>query len=133
MTAILVDASVWINLLRKNPTASVEYFKREIETITIATCPTIVQEVLQGIASDSDYATMKNYFMNLIQLPGNPYMLAQEASQLYRQIRKKGITIRKPNDCLIAAYAIANDIELLHDDKDFVFISQHSNLKVVDL
>lgn len=32
------------------------------------------------------------------------------AADLYRALRKKGITIRKSNDCLIAYYAIAHNV-----------------------
>ncbi|MFN3488286.1 MAG: hypothetical protein ACK4YV_04095 [Emticicia sp.] len=36
------------------------------------------------------------------------------AAELYRNLRKKGITIRKPNDCLIAFYAIHFDLMIDH-------------------
>jgi predicted nucleic acid-binding protein len=68
----------------------------------------------------------------MAKLTGDPYEMAIEAANLYRNLRIKGITIRKPNDCLIASYAIKNNVLLLHDDKDFQFIIQNSNLKTVD-
>ena len=52
------------------------------------------------------------------------------AAQLYRQLRKKGVTIRKPNDCLIAAYALHFDLELCHNDVDFDQIAAHTDLKI---
>jgi predicted nucleic acid-binding protein len=67
----------------------------------------------------------------LTRLIENSYELAEEAAKLYRELRKKGITVRKPNDCLIATYAIRNNIALLQDDKDFRLIAQHSKLKIV--
>jgi predicted nucleic acid-binding protein len=42
-----------------------------------------------------------------------------KAANIYRYLRKKGITIRKSNDCIIAAVAIQADIPLLHSDRDF--------------
>jgi predicted nucleic acid-binding protein len=57
--------------------------------------------------------------------------LAIEAANLYRKLRKKGITVRKPNDCLIAVYAIRNNIALLQDDKDFQLIAKYSKLKII--
>ena len=41
------------------------------------------------------------------------------SSNIYRTLRKEGITIRKPIDCMIAAVALHNNIPLLHNDKDF--------------
>ena len=52
------------------------------------------------------------------------------AVDLYRHLRKKGITIRKSIDCLIAAYAIIADMYLLHNDSDFTQIARESKLKL---
>jgi hypothetical protein len=41
----------------------------------------------------------------------------------------RGITIRSSNDCLIAATAILNRIELLHADRDFDYIAEITNLQ----
>ncbi len=43
--------------------------------------------------------------------------------------RMNGITIRSANDCLIAASAILNRIELLHADRDFDYIAGITNLQ----
>ncbi|GHV96211.1 hypothetical protein AGMMS50293_25310 [Spirochaetia bacterium] len=48
----------------------------------------------------------------------------------YRMLRKKGITIRKQNDCLIASYAIRNNIQVLHKDQDFELIAKETKLKI---
>jgi predicted nucleic acid-binding protein len=56
--------------------------------------------------------------------------ITEHAIDLYRSLRKKGITIRKPYDCLIASYAIINDIYLFHNDTDFEQIEKGSKLKV---
>jgi predicted nucleic acid-binding protein len=51
------------------------------------------------------------------------------AINLYRHLRKKGITIRKSVDCLIASYAILEDMYILHNDSDFTQIAKESKLK----
>ena len=56
--------------------------------------------------------------------------VADYAVDLYRDLRKKGVTIRKPYDCLIASYAILEDIYLLHNDSDFKQMENKSKLKV---
>lgn len=61
----------------------------------------------------------------------DPVEAAVGAADLYRTLRKKGVTIRKPNDCLIAHYALSYDIPLLHYDVDFEQIAQHTPLRFV--
>ncbi|MCK5488248.1 MAG: PIN domain-containing protein, partial [Desulfobacterales bacterium] len=52
------------------------------------------------------------------------------AAQLYRTCRKRGITIRKTVDCLIAQTAIEHGVPLLHNDKDFDRIASVSSLQI---
>lgn len=132
MDTILVDSSVWINYLKNNNTKASLFIDNNNSNL-LATCPVIVHEVLQGVINDNVFITLKEYFSKLVHLTDESYDLAVEAAQLYRNLRKKGITIRKPNDCLIAAYAIYNKVYLLHEDRDFTFIAANSDLKTVKL
>jgi predicted nucleic acid-binding protein len=52
------------------------------------------------------------------------------AINIYRNLRKKGITIRKQNDCLIASYAISNGIQIFHKDNDFEKIASDTKLRI---
>jgi predicted nucleic acid-binding protein len=131
MDIVLVDTSVWINFFKANETTSSLFLKNNLSNIVITTCPVIVQEVLQGMVSDKDFRHINSYINTLTRLIENSYELAEEAAKLYRELRKKGVTVRKPNDCLIALYAIRNNIALLQDDKDFRLIAQHSKLKIL--
>jgi predicted nucleic acid-binding protein len=128
---ILIDTSVWINVFKGIETNASLFLKHNSEKFKIATCPIIIQEVLQGITDDKSFDAIKNYFSGLVLLSANAHENALESARLYRILRKKGITIRKPNDCLIAIYAIKNELQLLHDDKDFTNIAAFSNLKSV--
>ena len=131
--SVLVDTSVWINFFKDINTDASAFLTNNITEIDIVTCPVIIQEVLQGVVTDTDELIVKTHFSKLIRLIEDPYILAIDAAKLYRNLRKKGITIRKPNDCLIAVYAIKNDISLLHDDKDFTNIAAFSDLKTVQV
>ena len=130
MEIILVDTSVWINFFKAKESDSSLFLKNNLGSIIIATCPVIMQEVLQGVLSDKEFKVVEYYFNTLTKLTDNAYELAIDAAKLYRKARKNGFTIRKPNDCLIASYAIKNNVKLLHDDQDFYFIAMNSNLKV---
>jgi len=96
----------------------------------ICICPTILQEILQGISTDTNYHKTKNTINGLIRLECNPYEAAVGAAEIYRKLRQKGITIRKSNDCLIAWYALYYDIPLWHRDRDFDKISKYYPLKI---
>ena len=130
MDGILVDTSVWINFFNGNLTAASLFLKKIIPHTPLATCPVIVQEVLQGANTDQDFKNLHAFFETMTQLRWDQYELSIEAAILYRKLRNAGITIRKPNDCLIAAYAISYKLPILHEDKDFDFIAINSSLLV---
>jgi predicted nucleic acid-binding protein len=55
------------------------------------------------------------------------------AAELFRSLRRKGITIRKPIDCMIASVSIEHGVALLHNDRDFDPIETHCGLSVVKI
>jgi predicted nucleic acid-binding protein len=64
-------------------------------------------------------------------LPGSKNAIA--AAENYRYLRKKGITIRKILDCMIATFCIQNGHPLLFCDKDFYPFVEYLGLEVVDV
>ena len=96
----------------------------------LCTCGMVLAEVLHGIREDRAYKKTKSQFENLIYLPMSQSTFVKSA-EMYRSLRKKGITIRKPLDCMIAAVALIHDARLLHNDRDFVPIEKPLSLKVV--
>ena len=79
----------------------------------------MVQEILQGIVDDRHFDEIKEYLLAFNILKDDPLEMAIAAARLYRNARKKGLTIRRSNDCLIAQYAIKYKLEVLHQDRDF--------------
>jgi len=53
------------------------------------------------------------------------------AAAVYRGLRKRGITIRRTNHCLIAAVALTFDVPLLHA-VDFDRIARVFPLRVIE-
>jgi predicted nucleic acid-binding protein len=131
---ILFDTSVWIDYLNKKQTAQVTVLE-DLFAIRarVYITPTIVQEVLQGISNQRRFEITSKVLMAQQMLVMNPIEAALDAANLYRSLRQKGVTIRKANDCLIAAYAIHFSIEICHNDVDFDQIAQHSSLKTTPL
>ena len=128
---VLVDTTVWIDFFRDRPLPHVTALERLIEDDEdLCVCGVILAEVLQGIRSDADYRRTKDYFEALILMPMRRTTYEMSA-ELYRSLRKRGITIRKPIDCMIASVAIEHDLPLLHNDRDFDEIAKHSKLKSV--
>ena len=128
---MIVDTSVWVNGLRGVQTKQVAVVaNRIIADQRIYIIPTILQEVLQGVRDDGQYEPVKEGLLAHTMLVLDPVEAAIEAAQLYRTLRKKGVTVRKPNDCLIAHYAIFYDILILHNDIDFDQIARFTALRI---
>jgi len=89
------------------------------EDLPLYLCPIIIQEVLQGIRSDRDFERVKSSLLAFPIVEWDPVEASLEAASVYRTLRKKGLTIRKSKDCLIAAYARYASLLILHIDRDF--------------
>ena len=59
------------------------------------------------------------------------FQFALKSADNFRVLRKKGVTIRKTIDVLIATFCIENDFTLLHGDKDFEPMKKYLGLKTV--
>jgi predicted nucleic acid-binding protein len=130
--SILVDTSVWIDAFNpktKTPEkeALVQFIKNDN---AIYLCPVVYQEILQGIRDDKTFERIKFILRQYRMIDMDLMYVTDHAIGLYRYLRKKGITIRKSIDCLIASYAILADMYLLHNDSDFTQIASGSKLKI---
>lgn len=130
---VLVDTTVWIDLFRGKTTAEVREVERLVnEGEDLCTCGVILAEVLQGIRVDAEYRRVLSRMDAILFLDMNRLTFLR-AAQIFRLLRSRGVTIRKPIDCMIAAVAIENDAALLHHDRDFNPIAAYCGLNVVDL
>jgi len=128
---ILVDTSVWIDFFagRNLPhVVTLEQFIQDNEDLAL--CGIILTEILQGIGDDATHRHVQRDLGPLIMLPMADAVFVR-AADIYRKLRKQGITIRKTNDCIIAATALEHHCSLLHNDKDFAPIAKHFPLKIV--
>ena len=126
----IVDTSVWIDYFNgkiDERTDATEKFIIEGELLML---PIILQEVLQGIRSVKDFSFVKSAFLRNTFFNFNTIDMALEAALLFRFLKRNGVTIRKPNDSLIAAICIQNNFSLLHNDKDFDNIAKYTSLKI---
>ena len=126
---MLVDTSVWVDFLRGNETKQVHYLEKAIyQQDDLYYCGIVLTEVLQGITDTKQSQSVRSYFDSMLYLEMDRDVYIS-AANLYAGLRRKGITVRKTLDCLIAALAITSSMPLLHNDKDFLPIEAHCGLK----
>ncbi|HRI59986.1 MAG TPA: PIN domain nuclease [Saprospiraceae bacterium] len=131
MNPVLFDTSVWIDYLRGVVNPQTELLADYIfNDYPVLICPTIVQEVLQGIDDEQQFVRVKQSLLGFAILTLAPLDAALKAADLYRDLRKKAITIRRSNDCLIAIHALHFDVKICHNDRDFDLIAAGTSLKV---
>lgn len=127
---ILFDTSIWIDYIIADDNYKSLYLKDCLYSNKIVICPPIIQEVLQGVSSEKKFLYLQTILLGTKKNEQNEYEMSVKAAQMYFQLRKQGVTIRKSNDCLIASYALADDIILVHNDKDFDEIAKIFPLKI---
>jgi len=128
---LLVDTSVWIEVLRKPPRLDWNSLG-EIEEV--ATCLPVVQEVLQGFADERAFRIAREAMLAfpIVESPLR-VELFEEAVNLYRSARRSGYTLRSGVDCLVAACALRHGLTVLHRDRDFAALARVSPLKQRDV
>jgi len=125
---ILVDTSVWIELLNRRSGPRIT----ETELLEFATCGPVVQEVFEGLRDHPWAEAFRKAFLALPilsnPLPAETFLAAAD---VYREGRRKGYTIRSSIDCLIAAIAIDHKIPVWHKDRDFEAFAQFTTLQSI--
>jgi predicted nucleic acid-binding protein len=89
----------------------------------------ILVEVLGGFRSEKDFNTACKL---LDEFPYRNMLgkdIAIQSAKYYRRLCKKGITIRKTIDLIIATFCIENNIQFLFSDKDYDPLVKHLGLR----
>ena len=128
---IVVDTSVWIDFFNGKDTAEVIILDRALGTEAVAIGDLIALEILQGFKNDKDYTAVRGMLDALTIYDMLGENAAYACADNYRMLRKKGITVRKPADVIIATFCIENNFPLLFSDKDFIPFVEHLGLRVV--
>jgi predicted nucleic acid-binding protein len=123
---ILVDTSAWVEFLRDTGSRACVRVD-ELLAGEIATCHPIRMEVLAGARDERHLRDLRGLLARARILPTRPADY-EDAAALYRACRRRGETVRKLMDCLIAVHAIRENIPLLHADADFDVLARHTGL-----
>ncbi|MBE9231970.1 PIN domain nuclease [Cuspidothrix issatschenkoi LEGE 03284] len=125
---IIVDSSVWIDYFNGVETPETNKLDTLLGVEQIAIGDLILTEVLQGFRSDEGYQTAKELLTSLQIFEMLGLNIAIKSVDNYRLLRKRGITIRKTADVIIATFCIENQNQLLFSDKDFIPFVNHLGL-----
>jgi len=122
---LLVDSTVWIDFFGGKKTPQTGKLEQRIQNRDdLCCCGFVLAEVLQGIRDEKQFVAVKRQFENLIYLEDDRTTFELGAT-IYRELRRKGITIRNSMDCLISAVIIQHGVHFLENDRDYRFIDQH--------
>jgi len=125
---ILVDTSAWIEFLRDTGSPVC----RRVDALLdgdIATGDPVRMELLAGARDEQHLRDLRGLLARASLVPTEPTDY-EDAATLYRTCRRRGETVRKLVDCLIAAAAIRASIPVLHFDGDFDVLARHTPLTI---
>lgn len=127
---ILVDTSAWIEFLRDTGSPTCVRLD-ELLAGEIATCHPVRMEVLAGARDERHLRDLRGLLARATTIETLPTDY-EGAAMLFRSCRRRGETVRRLIDCLIAAHAIRNRLPLLHADADFDVLARHTGLRLDD-
>jgi hypothetical protein len=128
---ILVDSSVWIDYFGGVASPGAEQLDALLGVEPLATGDLILAEVLQGFAPEEDFRQAKSLLESFEVVPLAGHDVCVHAAENFRTLRRKGVTVRKTIDTIIATCCIRNGYTLLHNDRDFDAFVEHLDLRVL--
>jgi predicted nucleic acid-binding protein len=125
---IVVDSSVWIDYFSGTDNKQTDKLDNVLGLKPVAIGDLILTEVLQGFRHDKDYKAARALFedVTIFEMLGTD--MALKSADNFRALRKKGVTVRKTTDVIIASFCIERKLPLLFSDKDFKPFVKHLGL-----
>jgi len=128
---ILVDSSVWIDYFNGTATPQADKLDSLLPREPLAIGDLILTEVLQRFGDDRDFVKARRLLTSFMMIQIADPEIAIAAAQNFRYLRKRGVTVRKTIDTMIATRCIESGYDLLHSDRDFEPFVEHLGLRVV--
>jgi len=128
-----VDTSVLVDYFRGKETPATALLDRlELDDIPLGVPDICCQELLQGARDEREWGMLKDYLLSQFLLrPADAVATHVEAARIFFDARRKGVTLRGPVDCYIAALVLEGNHTLLHDDEDFERIKSVRPLRTI--
>ncbi|HEY5980471.1 MAG TPA: PIN domain nuclease [Microlunatus sp.] len=116
---IVVDSSVWIDYFNGTDHPQTDRLDALLSTDLIVVGDVILTEVLQGFRRNEDFTRARDALLAFTQRSMLGTGRALRAAENHRTLRRRGYTVRKTIDTLIATYCLDHDLALLFTDRDF--------------
>ena len=116
---IVVDSSLFIADLRGEispATRDMAALQAENELVIL---DLVALEVLQGMPTERAAVQLEDSFLFYGITPVLNEEIALAAARNFRTLRRRGVTVRKTPDLIIATFCMVHDHHLLHQDRDF--------------
>lgn len=120
-----VDSGVWIDFFNGAPSPEADRLAELLKDSLAVVGDLVLTEVLQGFASDRDFELARQALATCPIIAVSNPRTALVAATHYRALRKRGVTVRKTIDCLIATRCILDGLPLLYSDRDFDPFVEH--------
>ena len=129
---VLADTSVWVDYFKGVVNWQTDRLDWLLGTQPVALGDLILTEILQGFDREADFQRARSFLLSHCRS-----MSSEVISFVCRRLTiivlcgERGISVRKTIEVIIATGCIAWNLELLHNDRDFVPMEQILGLKVV--
>jgi len=128
---VIIDTTVWVDYFHGVDNSETQWLDTELDRERIGLTDIILCEVLQGVRDDVVAKAVERSLLKLEVFEPGGIALAREAAHNYRALRRRGYTVRKTIDCLIATFCLRGDHSLLHRDRDFDPFEEFLALSVI--
>jgi predicted nucleic acid-binding protein len=128
---VVVDTSVWVDLLRGRETAQTVRCESMIrDGAPVALTDVVLMELLEGVQDDRGAAQLEHRLREFPVLRLAQLADFSLAAELSRRARRAGIRLRSKIDYLIAAPCVRTGAPILHADSDFDRLASCTPLRV---
>jgi predicted nucleic acid-binding protein len=128
---VIVDSTVWVDYFNGLHNPETEWLEVQLDQQRLGLTTIILCEVLQGVRDERKALAVATDLMKLEVFEMPSVVLAVQAAKNYRSLRRRGRTVRKTIDVLIATFCIEERHALLHRDRDFDPFEELLGLSVV--
>ena len=128
---VIVDTTVWIDYFEDTSTPEADWLDGQLDRQRLGVTDIIVCELLQGVRDEAEATAVERDLAKLEVFNTGGVELAKAAAQNYRTLRRRGYTVRKTIDCLIATFCLREGHSLLHRNRDFDAFERFLDLSVI--
>jgi hypothetical protein len=128
---VIVDATVWIDYLRGDENPATRWLESRLTLQPIGLTDLTLCEVLQGVRGNSEFLSVRDDLLRFHLFSTGGGALAVAAARNNLSLRRRGHTVRKTIDCIVATFCLEAGHELLHRDRDFDPFEEVLGLRVV--